>query len=145
MNTSKHKFAVIETGGKQYIVEEGSVISVEKLTDSDKKVVFSNVLLVFDNNKIQLGAPYLDSSVTAEVLSEEKDKKVRVFKFKKKTGYRKKQGHRQNYTTVRVVSIGSKEKASKAASTSKASDTKATKDKTKTSAEKKVASKKEKS
>lgn len=118
MTKENKKFAVIETGGKQYIVEEGTIVSIEKLDTDKKDVEFKNVLLLFDGKKANLGKPYLNTSVKAEILSQEKDKKVRVFKFKKKTGFRKKQGHRQNYTTVKITSIKSKTTADK----SKASD-----------------------
>jgi len=109
--SSKEDLAVIETGSKQYIVKEGDVISVEKLNTDGKDVTFDTVLLVKQKGKVTVGAPNVDFTVKAEVLGEEKDKKVRVFKFKKKTGYKKTQGHRQDYTTVRIKSIAAKKAA----------------------------------
>jgi large subunit ribosomal protein L21 len=104
--SSKENLAIIKTGGKQYIVKEGDVISVEKI-DTDKETVeFETVLLVKETDQISIGTPNLNYVVSADILEhEEKDKKVRVFKFKRKTGYKKTQGHRQRYTTVRIKSI----------------------------------------
>lgn len=105
---SKEKIAIIETGNKQYIVSEGDIISVEKLDLEPKnKVKLKNVLLVKDGNNLDIGTPFLDVTVEAELLSLEKDKKIRVFKFKKKTGYKKTQGHRQKYSTIKILKIGS--------------------------------------
>ena len=131
MAKTTEKIAVIETGGKQYLVEEGTIISVEKLDASKKTIEFKQVLLISDNGNVELGTPYLDSSVKAEVLAaEEKDKKVRVFKFKKKTGYKKTQGHRQRYTTVKITSIGKKStKAAPKKTETKKTETKASKSK----------------
>ena len=107
---SKEKIAIIETGSKQYIVNEGDVISVEKLdVEAKRKIKFKNVLLFKDGEKLEIGTPFLDISVEAEILSVEKDKKIRVFKFKKKTGYKKTQGHRQKYSTVKILKIGESE------------------------------------
>lgn len=135
MSAKKDEFVIIETGGKQYILEVGSVISVEKLPEGkDKKVLLKNVLLHSKKEKLDIGTPYLDVAVEAEILANEKDKKVRVFKFKPKTGFKKKQGHRQTYTTLRVLSIGS----SKAAKITAATEEKSTK--TKSESQKKAAS-----
>ena len=114
---SQKNVAVIETGGKQYIVSEGDVISIEKLNiDVDSDVTLDNVLLINNKKETLVGMPKLNFIVKAKVLNHEKDKKVRVFKFKKKTGFRKTQGHRQNYTTIKILTIEklknkSKEKA----------------------------------
>ena len=85
--------AVIETGGKQYYVEEGTEIYVEKLdVEAGKKVVFDKVLML---NGV-MGRPYLlDTTVEAEVVKHGKGKKIKVFKYKQKKNYHKKQGHRQ--------------------------------------------------
>ena len=95
--------AVIETGGKQYYVEEGSVIYVEKLdAEAGKKVTFDKVLMI---NGVP-GHPYLSNvTVTGEVLKHGKDKKIKVFKYNAKKKYRKTQGHRQPYTKVEIKKI----------------------------------------
>lgn len=97
--------AVIETGGKQYYVEEGSVIYVEKLdAEAGSKVNF-NVLML---NGV-VGHPYLDNvSVVGEVVKHGKNKKIIVFKYNQKKKYRKTQGHRQPYTKVEIKSIKEK-------------------------------------
>jgi len=98
--------AVIETGGKQYYVEEGSVIYVEKLdAEAGKKVSFPNVLMV--NSKV--GQPYVaGASVEGEVVKHGKNKKIIVYKYNQKKNYRRKQGHRQPYTKVEIKSIKEK-------------------------------------
>lgn len=98
--------AVIETGGKQYYVEEGSVIYVEKLdAEAGKTIKFDKVLMI---NGVA-GRPYLSNvEVTGEVLKHGKDKKIIVFKYKPKKKYRKKQGHRQPYTKVEIKTIKEK-------------------------------------
>lgn len=95
--------AIIETGGKQYYVEEGSVIYVEKLDAAvGSKVVFDHILMV---NGVP-GHPYLEkSSVEGEVLKHGKNKKIKVFKYNAKKKYRKTQGHRQPYTKVEIKTI----------------------------------------
>ena len=99
--------AVIETGAKQYTVTDGTIMDIEKLNvQIQDKVVFDKVLLVHDGDKTSVGTPYLEGvTVTASVLNQIKDDKVIIFKFKRKTGYQKKQGHRQQYTTVKIQSI----------------------------------------
>ena len=95
--------AIIETGGKQYYVEEGTVLYVEKLdVESDKDVTFDQVLMV---NGVT-GRPYVKgATVTAKVLKHGKNKKIIVFKYNAKKKYRKTQGHRQPYTKVEITSI----------------------------------------
>lgn len=95
--------AIIETGGKQYYVELGSEIYVEKLdAEAGKEVVFDKVLMV---NGVA-GKPYLTNvAVKGEVVKQGKQKKIVVFKFNAKHNYHKKQGHRQPYTKVRITSI----------------------------------------
>ena len=97
------KKAVIETGGKQYFVEEGTVLYVEKLdANAGDKVVFDKVLMA---NGIT-GRPYVKSAkVTAEVIKRGKQKKIIVFKYNPKKKYRKKQGHRQPYTKIEIKKI----------------------------------------
>ncbi len=98
--------AIIETGGKQYYVELGQEIYIEKLdTEAGKKVVFDKVLMV---NGVA-GKPYLNNVVVkGEVIKHGKQKKVVVFKYKQKNNYHKKQGHRQPYTKVKITSIEEK-------------------------------------
>ncbi|NDD66633.1 50S ribosomal protein L21 [bacterium] len=101
-------FAVIETGAKQYIVKEGTTIDIEKIEgDLQSEIVFDKVLLLSrDNEQVTVGQPYLqDVTVKARIINQYKDDKVIVFKFKPKTGYKRKAGHRQPLTTVRVESI----------------------------------------
>jgi len=95
--------AIIETGGKQYYVEPGQEIYIEKLdTEAGKEVVFDKVLMV---NGV-CGKPYLTNvSVKGEVVKHGKQKKIIVFKYRQKNNYHKKQGHRQPYTKVKITSI----------------------------------------
>ncbi|MBT5856433.1 50S ribosomal protein L21 [bacterium] len=99
--------AVIELGNKQYIVEEGSIFDVEKLAlDPKDTITLENVLLISNDGETTVGKPTIaGAQVTATVLDQYKDKKILVFKFKNKTGYKKTQGHRQNYTTLRIDKI----------------------------------------
>lgn len=100
-------YAIIETGGKQYKVNEGDVIYIEKLELEDgAEVKFDKVLLVGEGGSIQVGSPAVDGAiVSGKVLKNGKAKKVVVFKYKPKKGYRKKQGHRQAYTKVQIEKI----------------------------------------
>jgi len=106
-------FAIIETGGKQYKVEAGTIIDIEKIIDIDtieaeekKEIILDKVLLISSDENVILGKPYIQNAeVKALVLEEVKDKKVIVFKFKNKTGYQKTQGHRQRYTRIKVAEI----------------------------------------
>lgn len=99
-------YAIIATGGKQYKVSEGDVIRVEKLgAEAGSEVTFDQVLAVSDK-KLKVGNPVVDgASVTATVVGEGKGKKVIVYKYKSKTGYHKKNGHRQAYTEVKIDKI----------------------------------------
>lgn len=99
-------YAIIATGGKQYKVSEGDVIKVEKLgVAAGETVTFENVLLV-NNGETVVGNPTVASaSVTASVVGEGKDKKVIVYKYKRKSGYHKKNGHRQSFTKVKIEKI----------------------------------------
>ena len=98
--------AVIETGGKQYYVEEGTVLYVEKLdVEAGKEVVFDKVLMANG----ALGRPYVQNvTVVGEVVKHGKNKKIKVFKYNQKKKYRKTQGHRQPYTKVEIKSIRNK-------------------------------------
>ncbi len=100
------KFAIVKIGGKQYKVKEGDVLKVEKLkADPGEKAVFSEVLLKSEKNKVEVGSPYLDSKVEAEIKSSGKGKKGIAFHYKPKKRYRKKTGYRPSYTEIKVVKI----------------------------------------
>ena len=100
-------YAVIETCGKQYKVAEGDVVFFEKLNqEAGDKVKFDKVVLVSDDKKVEVGAPYVKGvSVEGEVVANGKAKKVLVYKYKAKKNYRRTQGHRQPYTKVEIKSI----------------------------------------
>ncbi len=98
-------YAVIETGGKQYKVSEGDVIEVEKLEVNVGDKIELPVLLTVDGEKIAAGSD-VAVKATAEVLGQGKDKKIVVFKYKAKKNVRNKQGHRQPFTRLKIVSIG---------------------------------------
>jgi large subunit ribosomal protein L21 len=100
-------YAVIETGGKQYRVNQGDVIKVEKLTVGvGQKVDFDRVLLVGDGSDVKVGNPLVDgASVSGTVVEQDRHKKIIVFKMKRRKGYRRKQGHRQDYTGVLIDKI----------------------------------------
>jgi large subunit ribosomal protein L21 len=99
--------AIIETGGMQFPVEEQTVVRVPKLeTEVGQTIEFDKVLLVSDQDKFAVGKPYIDGAkVSAEITSHGKDDKVLVYKFKKRTKYRKTNGHRQQYTEVKILKI----------------------------------------
>ena len=99
-------YAIIATGGKQYKVSEGDVIFVEKLdSETGSKVTFDQVLAV-GGDKLVVGNPTVDSATVAgTVLDQARAKKVLVYKYKRKTGYHKKNGHRQAYTKVQIDKI----------------------------------------
>ena len=98
-------YAIIATGGKQYRVSEGDVIRVEKLgAEAGETVTFDQVIAVSDDG-FKAGADVANASVTATVVENGKAKKVIVYKYKRKTGYHKKNGHRQQYTKVKIEKI----------------------------------------
>ena len=99
--------AIIETGGKQYKVAEGDTLFIEKLpNEAGDNVTFDKVLAVIDGEKITVGTPVVEGAkVDASVVKNGKGKKVIVFKYKPKKGYRRKQGHRQPYTKVTIGKI----------------------------------------
>ncbi len=99
------KIAVIETGGKQYLVSEGQKIQVEKLPQASGAISFDKILLLVDGDKVEVGKPYLNRKVTAELLGEKRLDKVTTFKYHSKTRYRKKKGHRQTVTLVKILSF----------------------------------------
>jgi len=100
-------YAVIETGGKQYRVQEGDVITIEKLkVEAGEKIEFDKVMVLSDGKEVQVGAPYLaETKVFGSVVENGKAQKVIIFKYKSKKDYRKKQGHRQPYTMVEITSL----------------------------------------
>lgn len=99
-------YAVIATGGKQYKVSEGDVIKVEKLgVEAGQTYTFDKVLLV-SGDEVKVGAPTVEgATVEADVIGDTKGKKVIVYKYKRKTGYHKKNGHRQSYTELKIEKI----------------------------------------
>lgn len=100
-------YAIIQTGGKQYKVAVGDVISVEKLNAEPETEVAFETLMVADDAGVKIGTPVLEGvSVKAKVLEHGKGKKVIVFKYKPKKNVRTKNGHRQPYTQVEILSIG---------------------------------------
>ncbi len=100
-------YAVIETGGKQYRVQEGDELIIEKLdVEADAEVVFDRVIAAGEGADLKIGAPYVDgASVKGKVVENGKLPKVIVFKYKAKKDYRKKRGHRQPYTKVKIESV----------------------------------------
>lgn len=100
-------YAVIETGGKQYRVQEGDTIFIEKVDGNQGDAVsFERVLLLSDESEVKVGKPYVEGAiVNASILEQGKAKKIIVFKFKAKKDYRRKQGHRQPYTKVKIEKI----------------------------------------
>ncbi|MAM15085.1 MAG: 50S ribosomal protein L21 [Candidatus Marinimicrobia bacterium] len=116
-------FAIINIAGKQFRVEEGDQIKVPHLsTDAGKSLAFDKVLLVNDGKKVQLGSPLLsNASISATVVEHGRGRKIRIFKKKRRKGYRRNNGHRQNYSLIKIDSIST---------TSKKKSTKKTKEKT---------------
>ena len=100
-------YAVIESGGKQVKVQEGDTVLLEKLAgDKGDKVTFDNVLLVANGENVSVGSPMVaGASVTGEIVEQGRDKKVIVYKFQRRKNFRKKQGHRQDYTAVKIASV----------------------------------------
>ena len=105
IQTKKSSFAVIETGGKQYLLKSGSVIRVEKLSKPEKgdTVSFDKVLLMSKEDEVKLGNPYIkDAKISGKWMEEGKGKKITHLKYHSKTRYQKKKGHRQIYTEVAI-------------------------------------------
>ncbi len=100
-------YAVVKTGGKQYKVSEGDFLKVEKLPGAvGDSVAFEEVLLVSANGELRVGRPHVEGSrVTGTIVEQDREKKIIVFKMKRRKGFRKKQGHRQYYTGVKVTAI----------------------------------------
>jgi len=100
-------FAIIKTGAKQYRVTKGDLVKIEKITGEPKdKVEFDQVLLVQKDKTVKIGQPLVKGAkVKAEIVKQARAKKVIVFKYKPKKRYKKKRGHRQNYTQVKILKI----------------------------------------
>ncbi len=100
-------YAIIKTGGKQYRVQEGDFITIEKLeAAADETVTFDQVLTVVNDGSVKVGTPLVNGAkVTGKVVEHGKGKKILVFKYKAKSNYRRRQGHRQPFTKVRIESI----------------------------------------
>ena len=104
-------FAIIKTGGKQYKVKENDTILVEKLENKKGDSINLNQILLLSNDekKIQIGTPLLKGvSVKAKILEQKKQKKILVFKKKRRKNYKKTIGHRQNFTVLKILKIGTK-------------------------------------
>lgn len=121
-------YAIIETGGKQYRVQNGDRIAVEKLNVADgEKVVFDKVLVMGDGAEAKVGTPYVDgATVEGNVVESGKGKKVIIFKYKAKKDYRKKQGHRQPYTLVEITAVGGEKAPAKPVESANDEEEKAT-------------------
>ena len=100
-------YAIVETGGKQYQVEEGRYVDVELLEgEKDAKIVFDKIVMLVNGKKSKVGQPYVaGASVEGKIMLHDRAKKVIVYKYKRKTGYHKKNGHRQAFTKVKIEKI----------------------------------------
>ncbi|KAF3976976.1 MAG: 50S ribosomal protein L21 [Methylococcales symbiont of Iophon sp. n. MRB-2018] len=100
-------YAVIQTGGKQYRVEEGTTLKIEKLElGTGESIEFDKVLMVQSDAETKIGQPYVESGkVTAEVVSQGRHKKVKIIKFKRRKYHMKQMGHRQYYTEIQITGI----------------------------------------
>ncbi|HCO12335.1 MAG TPA: 50S ribosomal protein L21 [Desulfonauticus sp.] len=100
-------FAIVETGGKQYRVQEGLQIKVEKLeVEPAQEITLDKVLVLGEGGEVKIGTPYVEGAkVVCEVLGHGRGKKIIVFKKKRRKGYRKKQGHRQWFTALKIKEI----------------------------------------
>jgi len=100
-------YAIIQTGGKQYRVQEGDILKIEKLEGAaGDKLILDQVLMVKDDNGTKIGTPTVnDAQVTVAVIEQGREKKIVVYKYKRRKNYRRKQGHRQAYTKVIVEKI----------------------------------------
>ncbi|MGI6628799.1 MAG: 50S ribosomal protein L21 [Bacillota bacterium] len=100
-------YAIVETGGKQYRVSPGSIVRIEKVHgDRGNTLVFDKVLAISDGESLKVGRPYIQgAAVKGTIIRQGKARKVLVFKYRAKTNYRKRYGHRQHFTEVRIQSI----------------------------------------
>jgi large subunit ribosomal protein L21 len=100
-------YAILASGGKQYKINEGGILKVEKLSgEVGDSVSFDKILMFSDGENVNIGQPFLDNVVVyGHIIQQEKAKKILVFKYKKRKRYRKKQGHRQQFTAIMIDSI----------------------------------------
>lgn len=98
-------YAIIENGNKQYKVSEGEIVKLEKLDAEVDSTVELNVIMISDENGVKVGKDVENAKVTATVIKQDKEKKIVVFKYKAKKNVRKKQGHRQPFTAVKIEKI----------------------------------------
>lgn len=101
-------YAVVKTGGKQYKVAVGEKLNVEQIpAELDSQIELTEVLMIADGDKVQVGAPFVSGAkVVAKVVEHGRGEKIRIFKMRRRKHYQKRQGHRQNYTRIEIVSIG---------------------------------------
>lgn len=99
-------WAIVEIGAKQYKVRKGDVLEVERIKKKSSPLILDKVLLLASDGKILIGQPYLDKvKVKAEILEEVKGEKIIIYKFKRRKKYRRKRGHRQIYTRLKILEI----------------------------------------
>ena len=137
-------YAVVNSGGKQYKVQKGEVLKVEKISgDVGNAVTFDRVLMFSDGENVSIGQPVLDGvSVEGHIVEQGKAKKIIVFKYKRRKRFRRKNGHRQEFTAVQIDSINAKgTKAAKAAEPKADAKAEVTEPETKKTAPKKAAAK----
>ncbi len=103
-------YAVVKTGGKQYRVQQGDTVMIEKISgDVGSEVSFEEVLMVSDGEDVRIGTPNLDDvTVSGRIVAQDRAKKIIVFKYKRRKRYRRKQGHRQAFTAVQIDTIEAK-------------------------------------
>jgi len=102
-------WAVLQTGNKQYLVNEGDIIEVERLKETEGKVSLDTVLMVVDGDQVEIGTPYVKNArIIGEVIEEAKGEKVLVYKYRRRKKYRKLRGHRQIHTSLKISSITAK-------------------------------------
>ncbi|MCG6893334.1 MAG: 50S ribosomal protein L21 [Desulfobacteraceae bacterium] len=103
-------YAVVKTGGKQYRVQQGDTVMIEKISgDVGSEVSFEEVLMVSDGEEVRIGTPNLDDvTVSGRIVAQDRAKKIIVFKYKRRKRYRRKQGHRQAFTAVQIDTIEAK-------------------------------------
>ncbi len=100
------KFAIVEIKSHQYLVKENDKIETEKIeAQKGEQVFLDKILLLVDKDQIEIGTPYLNKKIEAQILDQKKSKKIVVFKYKPKTRYRKKKGHRQQKTLLKIIKI----------------------------------------
>jgi len=102
-------YAIVDSGGKQYKVEEGDILKVEKLAgEMGDKVSFDKILMFSDGKNVNIGTPLVENvAVNGHIVEQGKGKKIIVFKYKRRKRYRRKQGHRQQFTAIKIDSIKS--------------------------------------